>query len=215
MSMQFTLFFRQSHLWLTRINLWVMHSIAFNLPVQIQASVSPVRQGSIGANAALALPDEKVPKRAEAIRRYYTAMLSGHPNFVAGEQSPALLNGGLAFTLSRQANGSVTDEIARRPWRAANEDGVVKSYLNNSYLCICDKGCRRLCLPKPGFLQFFTPFFSPSNEWLPGSSLCCTAGMRRWVNTSSMAPRSSATTRPRAAGTGTTVAVAACGTGGY
>ena len=66
------------------------------------------------ADAALALPDGKVAKGAEAIRRFYTALLSRQPKLVAGEQSPALLNGDLALTSSRLANGTVTAEIARR-----------------------------------------------------------------------------------------------------
>lgn len=65
-------------------------------------------------DATLAPPDGKVAKGAEAIRRYYTAMLSGLPGLVAGEQSPALLNGDLALTSSRLAHGTVTAEIARR-----------------------------------------------------------------------------------------------------
>jgi pimeloyl-ACP methyl ester carboxylesterase/ketosteroid isomerase-like protein len=64
--------------------------------------------------AALALADGKVAQGAEAIRRFYTEMLSGHPNLVAGEQSSALLNSDVALTSSRLANGTVTAEIARR-----------------------------------------------------------------------------------------------------
>jgi pimeloyl-ACP methyl ester carboxylesterase/ketosteroid isomerase-like protein len=65
-------------------------------------------------DAALALPDGKVAKGAEAIRRFYTAMLSKQPKLVAAKQSPALLNGDLALTSSRLANGTVTAEVARR-----------------------------------------------------------------------------------------------------
>ena len=65
-------------------------------------------------DAALALPDGKVAKGAEAIRRFYAAMLSKQPKLVAGEQRPALLNSDLALTSSRLANGTVTAEIARR-----------------------------------------------------------------------------------------------------
>lgn len=65
-------------------------------------------------DAALALADGKVAKGAEAIRRFYTAMLAERPKLVAGEQSPTLMNGDLALTSSRLANGTVTTEIARR-----------------------------------------------------------------------------------------------------
>ena len=70
-------------------------------------------------------------KGAEAIRRVYTEMLSGHPKLVAGEQSPALLNGDLALTSSRLANGTVTAEIARRQpdgnWLWAVDQPVVSA----------------------------------------------------------------------------------------
>ncbi len=65
-------------------------------------------------DAVLALPDGKVANGAEAIRRFYAEMLSKQPKLVAGDQGPALLNGDLALTSSRLANGTVTAEIARR-----------------------------------------------------------------------------------------------------
>ena len=65
-------------------------------------------------DAALALAHGEVAKGVDAIRRFYVGMLAEHPKLVAGEQRPALLNGDLALTSSRLANGTVTAEIARR-----------------------------------------------------------------------------------------------------
>lgn len=65
-------------------------------------------------NATLALDAGKVVVGAEAIRLFYTALLSARPQFTPGVQASALRNGDIALTSTRLSNGSTTAEIARR-----------------------------------------------------------------------------------------------------
>ena len=65
-------------------------------------------------DAILACGDGKTAIGTEAIRCFYTELLTTKPQFVAGEQATPLQNGDLALTSSRLGNGSVTAEIARR-----------------------------------------------------------------------------------------------------
>jgi ketosteroid isomerase-like protein len=62
--------------------------------------------------AVLALPSGETARGVEAIRAAYTQLLA-RPSFIAGEQSPALVNGDLALTSTRIAGGA-TAEVARR-----------------------------------------------------------------------------------------------------
>lgn len=65
-------------------------------------------------NAVLATTHGEVAVGAEAIRRFYAAMLVDRPKFPPGKRRPALRNGDLALTSSLLANGTVTAEVARR-----------------------------------------------------------------------------------------------------
>ncbi len=74
-------------------------------------------------NAILAIENGKIVIGHEAIRNFYIELLSSHPKFEPGNQSPALQNGNIALTSSRLNSGDVTAEIARQQldgtWRWA------------------------------------------------------------------------------------------------
>jgi ketosteroid isomerase-like protein len=83
--------------------------------------VSRANDGDVDGLVALYEPDAvlstgkgDVARGAEAIRRFYASLLEKRPHFEPNEQQPTLLNGGLALTSSRLANGVVTAEVARR-----------------------------------------------------------------------------------------------------
>jgi ketosteroid isomerase-like protein len=50
----------------------------------------------------------------EAIRALFTAFTASGRKFQRGEQRPAAINGDLALTSTRLADGTVTSEVARR-----------------------------------------------------------------------------------------------------
>ena len=65
-------------------------------------------------NAVLALPDGEIATGSDEIRGAYERVVADKPTFEPGVQQPTLLNGDLALTSSRLANGAVTAEVARR-----------------------------------------------------------------------------------------------------
>jgi ketosteroid isomerase-like protein len=79
--------------------------------------------------AVLAVSDSQVAIGTEAIRDFYSKLLSDRPKFESGQQRPALRNGDLALTSSRLANGTITAEIARRQsdgsWRWAVDQPMI------------------------------------------------------------------------------------------
>ena len=64
--------------------------------------------------AVLALPAGRVAAGADEIRRVYQQLLADRPRFEPGEQQEALVNGDLALTSTRLADGGATAEVARR-----------------------------------------------------------------------------------------------------
>lgn len=64
-------------------------------------------------DALLALPVGGEARGAAAIRRAYEQLLASKRTFGAGDQRPALVNGGLALTSTRIPGGA-TAEVARR-----------------------------------------------------------------------------------------------------
>jgi ketosteroid isomerase-like protein len=66
------------------------------------------------SNATLDSGDGQVATGHEQIRKFLVKFLAGHPQLAPGIQAPALCSGDLALTSSRDANGDITAEIARR-----------------------------------------------------------------------------------------------------
>lgn len=66
------------------------------------------------ADAVLALPNGKVATGSDEIRAAYEFLVAGKPAFTPGERLPTILNGDLALTSTRLADGGVTVEVARR-----------------------------------------------------------------------------------------------------
>jgi hypothetical protein len=62
----------------------------------------------------MAFPPGQVTVGSRAIRQVSERLLADRPTFTAGEQRPALRNGGLALTSTRLAGGGATVEVARR-----------------------------------------------------------------------------------------------------
>jgi hypothetical protein len=85
------------------------------------------------SNAVLATGGNELAIGTEAIRGFYTKLLTGRPKFEPGVQRPALLQDDLALTSSRLLNGVVTTEVARRQpdgtwfW-AIDQPTVAKEY---------------------------------------------------------------------------------------
>ncbi len=50
----------------------------------------------------------------DAIREFYTGLISSGRKFSLGEQRPAIVNGDVALTSTRLPTGAVTAEVARR-----------------------------------------------------------------------------------------------------
>jgi ketosteroid isomerase-like protein len=65
------------------------------------------------SDAVLACPDGSNANGTGEIRAFYSKLLAGHPQFVAGKQLALLRMDGLALTSSRLADASVTVEVAR------------------------------------------------------------------------------------------------------
>lgn len=65
-------------------------------------------------DAQLALPAGRVAVGSAQIRAAYRELLADRPRFTPGERLPPLVNGDLALTSSRLADGQVTAEVARR-----------------------------------------------------------------------------------------------------
>lgn len=76
--------------------------------------------GDIEGLVALYQPDAVVAKGAvvatghEAIRRFYTDLLSRRSSFPQVEELPALRNGSFALTFARAPNGNISVELARQ-----------------------------------------------------------------------------------------------------
>jgi ketosteroid isomerase-like protein len=64
--------------------------------------------------AVLVLPDGSVATGTAQIRAFYAQLLAGGPTFAPGRPRQTLVNGDLALTSTRLANGPVTVELARR-----------------------------------------------------------------------------------------------------
>jgi ketosteroid isomerase-like protein len=65
-------------------------------------------------DAVLALPDGQLAVGHQAIRQFYTELLSTRRTFQEGVQRPAVRRGTLALTSSRLVTGTVTAEVARQ-----------------------------------------------------------------------------------------------------
>jgi ketosteroid isomerase-like protein len=65
-------------------------------------------------DAILAIDDGKVVVGKDAIRAFYQSLLMTKPQFMPGQESPPLINGGLALTSSTLTNGTTTAEVARQ-----------------------------------------------------------------------------------------------------
>lgn len=79
------------------------------------------RAGDIEGMLALFEPDAvldpgegNLVKGEEAIRALFTELVKSGEKLTLGQQSPAIINGDLALTSVRVADGSVTAEVARR-----------------------------------------------------------------------------------------------------
>lgn len=51
---------------------------------------------------------------SDAIRRYFTELVSAGEVFAVGDQRPAMISGDIALTSTRFPNGSISTEVARR-----------------------------------------------------------------------------------------------------
>jgi hypothetical protein len=58
--------------------------------------------------------DGRVVRGHDEMRAYYRELAAASRVFQMGQQQPALVNGELALTSTRSANGSVTAEVGRR-----------------------------------------------------------------------------------------------------
>jgi ketosteroid isomerase-like protein len=83
--------------------------------------VSRENIGDVDGMAALYEPDalldrggERLVRGREAIRTFFGELVAGGRKFEKGEQRAAMVCGDLALTSTRQVDGSVTAEIARR-----------------------------------------------------------------------------------------------------
>lgn len=65
-------------------------------------------------DALLAFPPGEITVGSDDIRDVYAELLADRPRFDPGRPQPALINGNLAITSTRLANGDVTVEVARR-----------------------------------------------------------------------------------------------------
>ncbi|OLF11436.1 hypothetical protein BLA60_10680 [Actinophytocola xinjiangensis] len=65
-------------------------------------------------DAVLAFPPGQTTAGHADIRRAYETLLSTRPHLTHGTPHPPLINGDVALTATRLADGSVTAEIARR-----------------------------------------------------------------------------------------------------
>lgn len=77
--------------------------------------------GDVDGMAALFEPDAVIDsgegqlmRGRDAIRALFAEITATGRKFVAGNQSPAVINGDLALTSTRLPDGSVTAEVARR-----------------------------------------------------------------------------------------------------
>ena len=66
------------------------------------------------AGAVLARSNQQNLVGREAIRKFYTELISTGINFHLGEQRDAIVCGDIALTSTRLPNGHVTAEVARR-----------------------------------------------------------------------------------------------------
>jgi ketosteroid isomerase-like protein len=83
--------------------------------------VSRRRAGHADGMAALYEPDAvldcgggTLARGRDAIRAFYAGVVASGRKFELGDQRPAIVNGDVALTSTRLANGVVTAEIARR-----------------------------------------------------------------------------------------------------
>ena len=65
-------------------------------------------------NAVLVTGDGKLVTGTQAIRDFYSDLLSSHPKFTPGVPAPVIQSGDIALTSSSLPNGDTTAEIARR-----------------------------------------------------------------------------------------------------
>jgi len=79
------------------------------------------RAGDVEGMVALFEPDAVIDsgggrliRGTEAIRAFYVELKATGRKFEFGEQSPALVSGGLALTSTHLPDGSATAEVARR-----------------------------------------------------------------------------------------------------
>lgn len=82
-------------------------------------------------NAIFVKRDGTIAKGRSEIRKVYAAMMAQHPNFEGGEIRPAIINGDIALTSSRLADGRVTAEIARK-----QSDGYWLWYLDQPFISV-------------------------------------------------------------------------------
>ncbi len=83
--------------------------------------VSRANSGDVEGMVELYEPDAVLHKSSggvavgsDAIRAFYTELLSTGRKFSLGDQRPALITGDLALTSTRLPNGAVTAEVARK-----------------------------------------------------------------------------------------------------
>ncbi|RRH96472.1 hypothetical protein EH240_22725 [Mesorhizobium tamadayense] len=83
--------------------------------------VSRQQAGDAEGMAALYEPDAildigggQLASGRDAIRDFYARLVTVGPEFELGDQRPAIVNGDLALTSTRLADGTVTVEIAHR-----------------------------------------------------------------------------------------------------
>ncbi|MDX8464879.1 nuclear transport factor 2 family protein [Mesorhizobium sp. VK23B] len=65
-------------------------------------------------DAILDIGGGQLARGRDAIRGFYAKLVAAGPKFELGDQRPAVVNGDLALTSTRLADGTVTVEIARR-----------------------------------------------------------------------------------------------------
>lgn len=66
------------------------------------------------ADAVLDCGDGQLRKGREAIRTYFAEQVAAGKKYELGDQRPAIINGDLALTSTRLADGDVTAEVARQ-----------------------------------------------------------------------------------------------------
>ena len=65
-------------------------------------------------NAILSCGNGKIAQGKAQIREFFTKLLIYKPQFCAGIQATALINGAIALTSTKLINGDITVEIARQ-----------------------------------------------------------------------------------------------------